>query len=235
MVALAWQDFLARCYPSMLRPPGRLVLFLTVWAVYLADRLIDVRSPAVPDESARHRFYRRNTGMAQALLVAVLAVDAVAAVLWLRPAVFENGLLTTAAVIAYLAVFVLLRGGKRWKQISAAILFSAGVFLVAWTGNVHPYRSLVWPAVAFALLCLGNLILIETWEQGHSTPRTRVGMAALAVACLLGSEPWYKAVGLSAAALALLDLQRNRLTQDARRVLADAVLLTPMLGWWTLR
>ena len=55
VVALVWQDFLARCYPTILRPPGRAVLGLTVWAIYLADRLLDTRHPAVW-ESVRHVF-----------------------------------------------------------------------------------------------------------------------------------------------------------------------------------
>lgn len=45
-VALVWQDFLARTFGIPLRMPARLVLGLTVWAIYLGDRLLDVRGPA---------------------------------------------------------------------------------------------------------------------------------------------------------------------------------------------
>ena len=48
LIALVWQDFLSRCYPTMLLPQGRAVRGLTVWAIYLADRLLDVRHPATP-------------------------------------------------------------------------------------------------------------------------------------------------------------------------------------------
>jgi hypothetical protein len=58
VVALVWQDFLARCYPATLLLTGRAVLGLTVWAIYLADRLLDIRHPASAEESIRHEFYR---------------------------------------------------------------------------------------------------------------------------------------------------------------------------------
>src|SRR5947209_5517079 len=102
LIALVWQDFLARCYPTVLHAPGRAVLGLTVWAIYLADRLLDVRHPGSPLESIRHRYYRMHRGFALLLLTAVVSVDLIVAGLWLRPAVIDNGLLLTACVVIYL-------------------------------------------------------------------------------------------------------------------------------------
>jgi hypothetical protein len=42
LVALVWQDFLARCYPHPLLFPARMVLVLTVWAIYIADRSLNL-------------------------------------------------------------------------------------------------------------------------------------------------------------------------------------------------
>lgn len=230
LVALVWQDFVARCYPTVLRTPGRLVLGLTVWAIYLADRLMDVRHPAGAYESTRHRFYREHQGFAQLLLGAVLLADLITAVVWLRPAVFSNGLWAGAGVIGYLAIFALLRiRGRWWKQASAAVLFTVGVFLVASTGTAEPWRLLGWPAGVFCALCLGNLLLIESWEQRQATARGWIWMIALAVVCVaLERSRWYAATALSALGLAVLDFERGKLSEDGRRVLADAVLLTPL-------
>src|SRR5580658_6918484 len=96
VIALVWQDFLSRCYPTALNPIGRCVLGLTVWAIYLADRLLDVRHPATVMEPVRHRFYRRHRDFVRTLLAAILCVDTVVTFLWLRPAVFDNGILVTA-------------------------------------------------------------------------------------------------------------------------------------------
>lgn len=231
IVALIWQDFVARCFPSMLLVQGRCVLGLTVWAIYLADRLMDVRHPAVGNETARHRFYRNNKGAASVLLAVVVLADLVIALHWVRPAVFVNGVLVSIAVGSYLAVFALFRTGRRhWKRPSAAILFTSGIFLVAWTLKPEPWQVLGLPAAAFGALCLGNLEFIERWEHGRSTAHGWIWMLLLCALCvLLGGSRWYFAVGISAAGLAALDRQRNLLSDDARHVLADAVLLTPLI------
>ena len=134
LVAIVWQDFLARCYPLILLPAGRLVLFLSVWAIYIADRMIDVRAPssrtnprgtALPYEwgVGRRAPYCRGAG-------GLLAV-----VLWLRPAVLQSGLLIGALVVLYMAVYPC-RGTRRtrWKQPAAAALFTMGVLLIGWMG-----------------------------------------------------------------------------------------------------
>jgi len=234
IVAVVWQDFLARCYPSTLLAQGRWVLGLTVWAIYLADRIVDVGHPPEPAESSRHRFYRRHKLAMRMLLGMVLLADVLVSLIWLRPAVFENGMLLGVVVLGYLAVFAALRvGGSGWKRSTAAVVFTVGVFLVAWTGSADAWRELAIPAVAFAVLCFANLRLIETWHGGRSNWRGWIWMFCFAAACgvygwITGSS-WFFAVGLSAAALGLLDFRAMRFSSDAWRVLADAVLLTPVL------
>lgn len=230
LVALVWQDFLARCYPSVLRPSSRCVLALTVWAIYLADRLLDVRHPAAENESARHRFSRQNRVFAGSLLAAVLIADGVAAVRWLRPAVLSGGLFVGAAVFTYLLLFAGWRkGGSGWKQTCAAMLFTSGVFLVAWTNTTYPWRTLACPAAAFFALCLGNMALAESWEFSTSI-NGWLWMVLLALVCVsLSRSRWYAASALSAAGLAAIDRWGGKLSREAQGVLADAVLLAPLL------
>lgn len=230
MVALVWQDFVARCYPSMLRPAGRWTLGLTVWAIYLADRLIDVRQPATEGESSRHRFYRRHRLLSGGLLAAAIIADVSIAIYWLRPVVLSTGLIVAASVVSYLGLFALLRIGREWsKRFCAAILFTAGVFLVAWTSTAH--AILIGPAAAFCLLCLYNLVLVDDVQRRQFTRYRALWILPLIwlAAWWFGGAQWYTAVALSVTGLAVLDLTSRSLSEDARRVLADAVLLTPLL------
>lgn len=231
LVAIVWQDFLARCYSSILLPPGRWALGLTVWAIYLADRLMDVRHAAAEHETTRHQFYRQNNLPAKFLLAAVLLADLLVASFWLRPQVFTSGLWTGSAVAAYLAVFAFWRVGQmRWKQPSAALLFTCGIFLVAWTSTPRPWSILWWPGAAFCALCLGNLLLVERWEQGLPSARAWLWMILLAAICLwLGDSRWYAAIASAAVGMAVLALDHARVSDDVRRVLADVALLTPLL------
>jgi hypothetical protein len=240
LVAVLWQGFLAYRFSIPLRPAGRLVLGLTVWAIYLIDRLLDARKPSALMEPARHRYYRRHSRFMTALFTVVAAIDIGIAILWLRPAVLRNGLIPLAGVLAYLAIFH--ASGKTVKfpkEIAAAILFTAGTFLTAWTALPRP--GLTWPAAAFFVLCLANIVAIEAWEWRDPYPplhpltrwlaRTYFFwvLTAVIVCALLGREEWYASIALSGAACAMLFWFGRRLSLEARRVLVDGVLLSPLL------
>ncbi len=244
LVAVLWQGFLAYRFSLPLSLAGRLVLGLTVWAIYLLDRLLDARRPAWPEEPLRHRYYRRHSKLMRTLLAIVAAADACIAMVWLRPAILREGLFPLAGVLVYLAVFhISSQRLKIPKEIAASILFTAGTFLTAWT--TIPCPSLAWPAVAFFMLCLANMIAIEAWEwrelPKQLTPgphpctrwlaRTYLFWVPLAVmvCAVAGHNEWYDCIALSAAACALLFWFGRRLSLEARRALVDGVLLSPLL------
>jgi hypothetical protein len=163
LIAVLWQGFLAYRFSLPLWPAARLVLGLTVWAIYLLDRLLDARRPPSLDEPVRHRYYRRHSKPMAALLAVVLAADAAIAILWLRPAILRDGLIPLAGVLIYLATFHIAgQSVKIPKEVAAAILFTAGTFLTAWA--TLPCLGLAWAALAFFILCLANIIAIEAWE-----------------------------------------------------------------------
>jgi hypothetical protein len=242
VIAVVWQAFLAQRYELPLRLAGRIALFLTVWGIYIADRLLDVRHPAATAESARHRFYRRHRTLAIALLAALFVADLAIAVLWLRPAVLLNGLVPLAAVLLYL-IALNLTHCQIAKELVVAFVFTTGTFLVAWTNDPASPITLLAPAAAFLLLCLANLTSIEKWEgeelrpgsaPPHVTTRAlvraaRVWVPLLAAASLVRArDPWYLAIGISAAAIAGLLYAGRRIPVEARRVLVDAAMLAPV-------
>ena len=242
LVAVLWQGFLAYRFSLPLRPAGRLVLGLTVWAIYLLDRLLDARKPQSLHEPARHRYYRRHSKLMTALLASVLVADALIAILWLRPAILREGLIPLAGVLVYLASVPHFRGViKIPKEVAAAILFTAGTFLTAWA--TLPCPSLAWAALAFFMLCLANIVAIEAWEWRELSLSRAASVHSLAGADLFilgaGGSDCVRSRGtqssgtrpspLSAAACALLFWFGRRLSLEARRALVDGVLLSPLL------
>lgn len=227
VVALIWQDYLARHFALSLHPAGRAVLGLTVWAIYLADHLIDVRNVAVRQdaERPRHSFCRRHLRWFRALLLSVLSLDFLVACSWVRPVVFEYGAFVAGGVVVYFAAFPLRQSGNAaWKKPIAAFLFTAGIFLVAWTDAPHPWIMLGQSAAAFFALCLANLVLIESWELGRELKYGWIAMAILCLCCLR----WFWPVSVGAAALAALSFASGKVSTEARCALADAVLLSPL-------
>jgi len=245
MIAVLWQAFLARQYAVPLRPAGRLALFLTVWSIYIADRLLDVRGPAEIAESARHQFYRRHKHFAAGLLAVLLIAALTIAVLELRPIVLRNGLIPLGAVLVYLGALNVWGTGQVAKELVVAFVFTTGTFLVAWTNDPVSPATLLAPATAFFLLCLANLTAIEAWEwrelrdgagPPHGTTQAlvryiRIWVPVFAAAALLTTGPWYRAIGLSAASMSALIYAGRRLPIELRRVLVDGVMLTPL---WSL-
>jgi hypothetical protein len=245
LVAVLWQGFLAYRFSLPLRPPARLVLGLTVWAIYLLDRLLDARKPPSLCEPARHRYYRRHSKLMATLLALVLVADGWIAILRLRPAILREGLIPLVGVLAYLATIHVAGQASKFpkakipKEIAAAILFTAGTFLTAWA--TLPCSNLAWAALAFFVLCLANIIAIEAWEwrELRATvphPFTRwlartylFWVPAAVILCAAGRNPWYTSIALSAAACALLFWLGRRLSLEARRALVDGALLSPIL------
>jgi hypothetical protein len=228
LIALIWQDFLARCYSTPLTIAGRCVLGLTVWVIYIADRMLDVRGPSTGNEPRHHRFYRAHRRTFVLLLTTLVVINILVIVEWLRPQVFIHGLVVAGLSLAYLAAFTG-AGSRRtiWKKSAAAMLFSAGVCVVASTSNAHP---IVLPWFSFAVLLGGNLALIELWKRCRTTSWARYAMPVFALLCAaFGRSPWYIAVALSAVALAAVSRCESKVPPEARRVLADLALFTPLL------
>ena len=232
MVAVAWQALLAECTGTPLRMVARVILFLTVWLIYIADRLLDTRQPAQAPEPERHQFYRVHRRAAYVTAAMILATDAVLILLELLPVVFRTGLLTFAGVSVY---FFILHGMSISfpKEAAVAILFTIGTFLVAFTRTPQPVMNLLPAAVSFCLLCLANLLAIEYGERAMPVKSGRwylVWVLALAIICPIAFPGrWSYAIAMSAASLALIHSLGNRVGLAARRVLVDAVLLAPPL------
>jgi hypothetical protein len=226
-VAVAWQDLLARSNGIVPRIEGRLALGLTVWTVYLADRLIDNRRSSAASERPPHSFSRDHRRMAALLLGLVIAADTFLALCRLRPQVLANGILVAGGVALYLGAFAWRSWFQPAKPWAAASLFAAGVFLVTWTRSDHHGAALIAQALVFFALCLGNLLL------ARSPGVVAVGMIALTGACLLRAHSlWYDAAGASAAGLAVIALLRPRLRDPTCGLLADLALLLPALRSW---
>jgi hypothetical protein len=200
--------------------------------------LLDTRQPPSLYEPARHRYYRRHLKMMAALLATVLAAGAIIAIRWLRPAVLREGLIPLAGVLLYLAAFHISgKSIKIPKEIAAAMLFTAGTFLTAWT--TLPCPSLAWAGLAFFILCLANIVAIEAWEWREEKPQKATQWLArnyllwvpmVGIVCaLVGRNEWYASIALSAGGCAVLFWFGRRLSLDARRALVDGVLLSPIL------
>lgn len=254
LVALSWQWLFARVFEVEITGAARAALGLTVWLIYLADRLADVtRALHLGALSDRHRFCsRRRHGWALALgLVACVWLVVVGC--GLDRSLQIRGAILGAFSLLYLSVNLSL--GRAWKFVplkEAAIgtLFAAGTLLALVPALPAHATGFVFAFLLFAVLCFGNCVCIAAWErpldqaQGKNSLATRFPqvdwLAAPALLVFAGSAfglglayPTIEPVGfcgaLSALSLSLLHHFRANIALETRTALADLALLTPWI------
>ena len=231
LVAVLWQTLFLRCLGAPVRWLPALLLFLTVWLIYVADRLLDARTGWT--KTPRHEFYRRNFRKALNTWIVVLAATAGLVCWGLTYPVLLRGFAMLAAVFLYLVAVHQLSSGV-WvglKEAAVAVLFALGTSLPAWGSVRSPHDALT--VVLFSILCWVNCIAIEQWENGPARLPVSViaGIIAVGGLVLLHHDRPILAGAESASlfALVLLDGMHHKLSRDALRVLADVALLTPLV------
>lgn len=256
LVAVVWQDFFARSLGVKLPATPRLVLGLSIWLAYAADRWLDGwKIPPGAAMTPRHRFAQKYRVPLAWIWVVVLLANLALSCFFLPFSLFERGLALVLGVAVYFALNQWpatkqpLRG---FKELSVGILFAAGtaIFITPPTGAA--FVAFWWACSAWCLLAFLNCYAIACWEvkadrsakQESIITRwpflaCRLKFAAFLVGffALLPTLSRFSfftarlgcAVAASSAGLALLDCWSNSLDGDFLRTAADLVLFTPLI------
>jgi hypothetical protein len=228
------------------------LLALTVWTVYVFDRLLDARAALRASQAGRlrerHFFHWRHRRVLLPLGVIAGCAAGVLIVAFMPMAARERGSVLAAASFAY---FARVHAGHRprpflsnllTKELLVGVLFTAGCALPVF-GAVRAAHASLWPVVYVAAffwpLAWLNCHAIDRWE---SKAKRRNGISVAGCACLLAAcglltamtvwaHPRVAALlaagTVSALLLALLDRRRDKLSPVTLRASADLVLLAP--------
>ncbi len=245
-VAALWTWFAARTVGVHLPLAAPLAMFISVWMLYAADRLLD--STHSTDLEARHHFHRRHS---TAFFTGIIAGSV--ALVTLSHFIYPEAVCLYALLGGMLfAWFILIharRGPRRLpKEIAVGLFFPAAVFIPTVARDPALRIVLVPHAILFAAVCSLNCLFIYAWEHPGTRPHahwtTRLATRHLpllvilvfAASVILASisyahGPWQLASACAASALALLVLHqsRHRIGSTTLRAASDAVLLTPLL------
>ena len=247
-VALTWTYGVGRATDRPLVPRVALALFLTVWSIYLGDRLLDVaRCQNWQTATGRLRFGRRWWPMFAVLLGCSLM--SLLAVLWngLPAAVLRRGAIVAIGVGLHYLLFVtpvVLRVDLPGKEVGVGLFFPLGAFVcVGATLKTLPLF------VALVLVVTFNCLVIaarDTESDRANDPRAAsrwwptlrrdLGWLGLALTVAAGAmsvvaheTAFYLAVAVASGALTTLHWRAQRASGDAVRALADFALLTPLV------
>jgi hypothetical protein len=258
-VATVWTLLIARCSGLHLPWVEPAAMFVAVWIIYAADRLLDARlldadrGPAsAPDRlEERHHFHHLHRraflyGIAFAAFVLITLLHHTD-----PRALHLYALLATMLGVWMLLIHAGTRGAQRLpKEIAVGLFFPAAIFIPTVSRLPFLRAELLPSALLFAAVCSLNCLLLYGWEhptiteQAHATTRwaanhlTALITATLTIACIAtvlqhnkpGAAPAL-ACALSVTLLWLLHHLRHRIAALHLRALADFVLLTPLLLW----
>lgn len=256
-VAALWTWFVAHSkgIPLPFRAPA--AMFLAVWILYAADRLLDAREGPPEALEERHHFHRRHrraflTGIA----VAAIALAALTPELY-PPALRLYALLGGLLAGYFLLIHTRVAGERRLpKELAVGIFFAAAIFIPTVARHPELRLHLLAPALLFGALCALNCMYLYAWEHpasltegprvaAHSTTAfltshlTAAAMLITAASTLTAvfahTLTLVYPIAVSAALLLGLDRFRARLSQLTLRASADLALLTPVLFLWFLR
>jgi hypothetical protein len=256
-VAIVWALIYAKAAGITLLVSELVVLALTVWIIYVTDRMLDglkCRDMSMLHE--RHRFCARHRFLLSALLVSACLGVLCIATMYMDAPERDAGFKLALCVAVYL-LWIHAAGARLArllpKEIVVGMLFAAGATLPVWSRLSTASSKLFISFGLLALLCALNCVVIECWE--HDAPRgsrlaganplvvwaeprlktLALGLAICGLAALFAfgfhgaSWPASLALFLSASATLLLLYCKNSLSSAALRVLADTALVLPAL------
>jgi hypothetical protein len=230
-VAALWTWFIAHANHIHLPIASILAMFLAVWSLYAADRLLDEHAL-----EARHHFHHLHR---KAFLTAIILASVALAILLprLETAAIRLYLILGGLVFGYFVLIHATQDSHRYpKELAVGICFAAATFIPTVARQPALRPALLPPALLFAALCGLNCLFIYAWEhapQPHPLPLLAIilTLTSTAVAIFDHQSPWPLSAATALSAIFLLILHRfsPRIPATLLRAAADLALLTPIL------
>ncbi len=255
LVAIAWQIALARSAGVNLAGYHIFILGASVWLAYAADRWIEGWR-LTPDQVLTQRllFHQRWRWPVAGAWIVVLGFALVLSFARLTHREFFAGLAVLGCVLVYLLSHQLVHRHHPWrapKEICVALLLTGGVACFPAAQDPAYLLAVAAPLALFGVLCFANCALISLWENEidrqhgqnslvlqypagrpfvRAMPWILAGIGIVVVTCLhLPSGDVTECAVASSVLLGVVDLAHHRLGRQLSRVLADIVLLTPLI------
>lgn len=144
------------------------ILGATVWLIYTADHLADVKRMPTKPVTGRHLFHWQHKDKLQKTVATLSIITGLLAFMFLPSRLIWFGIILGGLVILYIALVNTLseNTARKWfhKEIYVAVLYAAGVWGVAFMQAKH-ITVIHWlSASAFFLVVLQNLFLFSYYE-----------------------------------------------------------------------
>ena len=254
IVAVCWQAMFAKIAGIELPWFISLILGLSTWCIYLADRITDVLRNPQHAATSRHCFTRRHIHK----LIALLLFISICNLFLITQYLPNNLIIYGCATLGLIGIYYLIRLTKLKnvitlipREVICGMLFALGCAIAPYAYSTTPWidtPEIFLPVILFGVDCSASCILISIWEKEADAEAsdlsivtthtnfipyltsilTCLAFISSTLACFFYWQV-FLAVALSAILLKLALHYQDRIAPIHLRVLADAVLLTPLL------
>jgi hypothetical protein len=182
-VATVWTIAVSRAVGLRLPSTAPAAMFVAVWILYAADRLLDARildTPSAPptDLEERHRFHHRHR-RAFLLCIAISACALTALLRFIDPPAMRLYALLATLLGAYLLIIHARADSAHRlpKELAVGIFFPAAVFIPTVARLPQLRLDLLPIAILLAATCSLNCLFLYAWEhpgqhsRAHSSTR----------------------------------------------------------------
>ncbi|MFT4639291.1 MAG: hypothetical protein ACI8T1_002616 [Verrucomicrobiales bacterium] len=236
-MALVWHAAFARAFGVPIDVIATALLVISVWMIYVMDRLLDVRRMAGEDVTARHAFHAKH---ARSLQLGVSLALILAGTLTIMAD--ERLILFGVVMLSFTGLYGLLVHRKLFwapKEFLCGGMFSVGVIGGLF---IEPFPWTL--SLIFGFLCSGNCLVIACAEigidrkqDGGALPQRWPGISRwitlvliiLAILSLSLRQPL--SMAMAVAGVGLIFVKHAPRSLEWKRVLADVCLLSPLLVW----
>ncbi len=262
LVAMAWLYVFAQTWRLGYHPwEAYASLGLAVWIIYVSDRLLDASLAGGINAKLepRHRFHVQHQRFFRAGLV-LAGITVIALVVLRMPmAIYKHTLFGGVMVAGFFGLSMLSSQDPaetpHTKNIFAGITFAFGT---AMTAHIYRYEYdlgdmlMSREFLCFSVLCVLSISAIDLWEHAARSADVEtkasdelaltLPLIVLASASLIyammdegqTTRPFFYAILTGAGLLYVLNRVRANFEMDSLRVLADVVLLVPVLVFMVL-
>ena len=245
-VALLWQHLMADYLSVPIEWPHRTIIALSVWLVYVGDRLFDIKKiPSHKLITQRHKLTLKLKPFLHPLFYILFSINVLLAFSTLSWTHLTLGLIILAACILYTKITARAKHTLIPKEIIVGTLFTAGTFLFLVTPNsiANPH---FWSSIVITLILFNsNTLLVPYWEktidqaQGQSSiafiyPNAYPYALCLLPLCIILSIiafPVPYSIPFIASSLVLLFLHffKTKISPETINLLSNLALITPVI------
>lgn len=244
-VAVIWQHSISVQHSLAIDWHHRVLLFLSVWLGYSADRWLDAWRHN-KNVSLRHSFHAVRRWSMLSLWLVILGISIYISVTRLNPFDLRNGIYLAFASIIITCMIQLDQFNRFRMVIKSALtaaLVTTSVLIFAIPSSI---RSTIEAVIIMTSLFYLNCILIHFWdrfidaqqekEKKLLSPKHTVVLATITAfgttIPLLNANPLAGYAFISVVLLLVIHRIRDQLHDETRRTLADIALLTPVLAFF---